>query len=130
MNCALGWREMNYSSTFTYRSRVCAGVEMELKRISFARRSELIAELSPMVAKLEFLAASDKNEDRTASALLRRQISQYLLEWGVVRVVGLEIDGVAASKKDLIESGPEGLVQEAVEELQRQLALSEQEKKN
>jgi hypothetical protein len=57
-------------------------------------------------------------------------IDREFIEWGLEEVEGLEIDGKASTPADLIESGPESLVQEALRAVRSAVSLSEQERKN
>lgn len=121
---------MEHVTTLVHQSRVCPGVKVTLKRISFWRRSELMKRLAPILAKARAIASSNDAEDLSSSGMLRREISQILLEWGIVEVSGLRIDGAQATKATLLTDGPEELVLEIFGELQRQLSLNESERKN
>ncbi|MBL8179950.1 MAG: hypothetical protein JNK48_35045 [Bryobacterales bacterium] len=79
---------------------------------------------------MKALAASKDEAELAASGALRREMATAIVDWGVVDVSGLVIDGVPASKELLLSSGPEALVLEIVGELQKQLSLSEDERKN
>lgn len=83
-----------------------------------------------MAARIRALTASARTEDAVAAAVLRREISKRVLEWGVVDISGLEINGAPATKQTLLEEGPEELSIEILEELQQRLSLNEQERKN
>ena len=84
-----------------------------------------------MAAKVRALRASTKNDIRAEEIeILKRDINTALLKWGVVKISGMVIDGALASVAEVILQGPEELVDDLVVQLQKQLALSEQERKN
>lgn len=121
---------MEHVTTLDHESRVCPGVKVTLKRVSFWRRSELMKRLAPILAKARAIASTNEAEDLSSSGILRREILHILLEWGIVEVSGLRIDGAQATKETLLRDGPEELALEIFNELQRQLSLNETERKN
>lgn len=121
---------MNYESTWRYASKTFPGVTVLLKRISFSKRSELTREIAPLAARIKALSASLVNEELTEAALLRRTVASLVLDWGLLEVCGLSIDGVPARKETLIDEGPEELTLEILHQLQRKISLSEEEIKN
>jgi hypothetical protein len=52
------------------------------------------------------------------------------LQWGLVKIDGLVIDGEAASTAQLLEKGPEDLAREVVGAIKEQCGLTEAERKN
>ena len=121
---------MNYESTWQYVSKTFPGVTVRLKRISFSKRSELTREIAPLAARTKALSASALSEELAEAAALRRTIAGLVLDWGLLEVSGLTIDGVPAKKETLINEGPEELTIEVLQQLQRQISLSEEEIKN
>lgn len=121
---------MNYSSIVDYVSSTWPEVTVQLRRVSFARRNELTKMLAPMAARMKALAASTSDADVAAAGILRREMASALLEWGIVEVSGLTIDGISATKQLLIECGPEELTLEILSELHHQISLTEEERKN
>lgn len=121
---------MNYESTWQYESKTFPGVKVVLKRISFSKRSELTREIAPLAAKIKALSASSVEAEQAEAALLRRSVAGFVLDWGLVEVSGLMIDGVPAKKQTLVDDGPEELTLEILQQLQRQIALSNDEIKN
>jgi len=121
---------MDYSSTIAYSSRISPDVTVKIRRVSFARRNELTRILAPMAARMKALTASKSAEDLAAAGILRREMANALLDWGLVDVSGLLIDGVAATKQLLLQEGPEELTLEILAELHRQISLGEEETKN
>ena len=63
-------------------------------------------------------------------SFLAQEIDAMYLEWGLINVEGLTIDGEPASCGQLLEKGPEGLVREIVSAIRAQCGLSEEERKN
>ncbi|MBS1829790.1 MAG: hypothetical protein JST93_31110 [Acidobacteria bacterium] len=83
-----------------------------------------------MAAKIRALSASPTEAEQAEAALLRRAVADLVLNWGLLEVSGLMIDGVPAKKQTLIDEGPEELALEILHQLQRQLSLSDAEIKN
>jgi hypothetical protein len=52
------------------------------------------------------------------------------VEWGVLEVAGLEIDGVASTVGMAVELGPEVLCREMAGAVRAELTLNEDERKN
>ncbi|MFN7933413.1 MAG: hypothetical protein U0R19_08810 [Bryobacteraceae bacterium] len=121
---------MNYETTWQYESKTFPGVTAILKRISFSKRSELTREIAPLAAKIMALSASRVEAEQTEAALLRRAVAGLVIDWGLVEISGLMIDGVPAKKQTLIDNGPEELTLEILQQLQRQISLSDDEIKN
>ena len=121
---------MNYESVAVVESRVAAGVRFEVARISFGRRMELMRRVRELARKMEFLEAGTEPGDRMDAALLQAEVDRLYLEWGLVGVSGLVVDGCEASPRVLVESGPEELVREALAAVRAETGLSEVERKN
>lgn len=122
---------MTYASAIDVESQVAPGVRLRVRRMSFGRRMELTRRLHELLAKLEFLRAGEGSSAEAAeSALVGGEIDREYLRWGLAGVEGLEIDGRPASAEDLIESGPEELVDEALRIVREQAGLTEAERKN
>ena len=65
-----------------------------------------------------------------AFVFLGAQIDRLYVEWGVERILGIQIDGEPATPVSLIDSGPEDLFREALEAVRAECGLNEQERKN
>ena len=52
------------------------------------------------------------------------------MEWGLLGIDGLTIDGEAADAASVIERGPEALCREIVHEIRRECGLTDEERKN
>jgi len=107
-----------------------AGVRFQIARVSFGRRIELARKIREIGRKLEFLAAGSDAREKLDAALLGAEIDQAYLEWGLVAIEGLMIDGETASPGALIEHGPVELAAEILARIKAECGLSEIERKN
>ncbi|MDQ2843305.1 MAG: hypothetical protein M3Y72_20160 [Acidobacteriota bacterium] len=57
-------------------------------------------------------------------------VSKLYVEWGLSELKGLLIDGRAATVDDLLNLGPEELVDEIVSAIKTESGLTEDERKN
>ena len=121
---------MEYTSRVHKQSKSCAGVEFTVARLSLARRIELGQRIREIGFKHDFLAASKNVMDQIDAGLLQRKIDRTYLEWGLLGIKGLKIDGADATPGSLIEYGPEDLVKEILAAIRVELQLSEEELKN
>jgi hypothetical protein len=121
---------VTYESVAVVESRVAAGVRFEVARMSFGRRVELMRGVRELARKLEFLEAGQEPAERMDGALLQAEVDRLYLEWGLLSVSGLVVDGCEASPRTLMESGPEELVREALAAVRAETGLSEEERKN
>ncbi|MCL5746619.1 MAG: hypothetical protein M1541_22260 [Acidobacteria bacterium] len=121
---------MKYASTFKTKSKNWPEVTLEIAHISFGRRMELTRRIRELARKVEFHEAGGTARDRIEATLLAGEIDRTYLEWGLIGVEGLEVDGSEATPAELIQSGPEGLCQEALNLIKSECGLSEAERKN
>lgn len=121
---------MDYSSRVWKQSAIYPGVEFEVARMSLGRRIELGRRLREIDWKGDFLEASERLGDQIEAGILQRELERTYLEWGLVALRGLRIDGEEATTASLLERGPEGLVREVVAAVRGELSLSEEERKN
>lgn len=121
---------MNYESTKMIQSAKCPGVRLTIRRMTLGRRLEMIRHVKERAKRLEFHQAGDSLEDVLSSSLLACEIERIYLEWGLIGVEGLEIDGAPATKESLYESGPEHLCKEVIEAVKSEIFLTESERKN
>jgi hypothetical protein len=121
---------MHYASQEEYRSEVRPGVSYLINRISFGRRIDLMRRVRDLVPKLECFQAGDSTADRVEATLISAEIDRLYLEWGLLEVRGLEIDGAPATPESLAEYGPEDLFVEALRFVKQASGLSESETKN
>jgi hypothetical protein len=120
----------NYESTLTFASQSIAGVRYTIRRVSLARRNELVRSVRELSAKSEYLDAGNELKDQIEANFLANEIAALYIRWGLIRLDGLRIDGFEATADLLIDSGPEGLAREIAAAVRRQIGLSEEERKN
>lgn len=144
---------VRYESALRLVSASMPGVRFTIRKISFGRRTELLRRVRELTRKIEFLEAGQGLDsrpegratevrdgsqavfgealgERAEAALLGREADRVYLEWGLVSVEGLEIDGEAATLEGLIASGPEPLCDEILRAIQAECGLSAEERKN
>src|SRR6266852_981813 len=119
---------MHYESTLEYHSTACEGVTFRIRRISFAGRLELLEGLQHIAGRAEFLRAGDTPKDRWEATILEKQVERGYLEWSLVRVDGLTIDGEPATPQLVVDRGPDGLTAEILSAVRSQLGLTEDER--
>jgi hypothetical protein len=119
-----------WQSRRTVASKTAPGVEFVIARMTFGRRVELMKGVRDLAIRLEYFEAGREDKNRIEASLLSAQIDRLYVEWGVERILGLEIDGEPATPLSLIDSGPEDLLREALEAVRAECGLNEQERKN
>ena len=120
----------NYESRVVCESGAIPGVTFTINRISFGRRMELCRRVRAIGQKLEFLEAGEHFREKVEANLLSHEIDQIYLEWGLVAIEGLTIDGEAATEESVVAKGPEALTKEIVDAIKGQCGLSDEERKN
>ena len=121
---------MNWESHVTLRSGEMPGVEFVLARMTFGRRIELMRRVRELAVRLEYFEAGRDEKNQMEASLLAAEIDRLYLEWGLLDVHGLAIDGEPADARVFIENGPEALVHEALRLVRSSCGLDEQERKN
>jgi hypothetical protein len=121
---------MKYESVLDIESKTCQGVRFTINRMSFGRRIELAKRVREIAQKLEFSRASKAADDVGDAAVISGEVDRACLGWGLVRIEGLEIDGMPASTATLAEAGPEGLCREIIAAIKHECGLTEEERKN
>ena len=101
-----------------------------MARISFGRRIELARRMREIGRKVEFLSASDDAREKLEAAVVSAEIDRAYLDWGLVGVAGLVIDGEAANPAALIDKGPIELAGEILARVKAEWSLSGDERKN
>jgi hypothetical protein len=125
-----GGGEGRYESVVWFESQEVKGVRFAIAKMSFGRRLELARRIREIGRKAEFLDASADAREKLEGAVLGIEIDRAYLEWGLVDVQGLVIDGEVADAQALIERGPVGLAAEALAKIKAECGLSEDERKN
>ncbi len=121
---------LHYASVISIESKAAPGVRFAIHRISFGRRMELSRRVREISKKAEFLEAGTELHERIEANILAQEIDSMYLQWGLVRIEGLVIDGEVATADRLLEKGPEDLAREVVGAIREQCGLSETERKN
>ena len=120
----------SYDSAAWFDAASVAGVRFAVARISLGRRIELARKMREIGRKAEFLEAGDDAREKLEAAVIAGEIDHAYLEWGLVAVEGLTIDGAVATPALVIERGPMGLAAEALARVKAEWSLSETERKN
>ena len=121
---------MNYESSRRIESQIVPGVAFVIAKISFGRRIELIRRVRELAAKCEFLTAGESVEEKLQGALLTAEIDRLYVSWGLLELIGLEVDGAGATPDLLAACGPEDLFREVVSAIKAECGLTEDERKN
>lgn len=121
---------MDYSSSRVVESLKVTGVRFTVWKMSFGRRTELMARVRELARRAEFLAAGESAEERMDAALARAEIDRLYVCWGLQAIAGLTVDGVEATPEMLADAGPEELFREALGLVRRETGLDEAERKN
>jgi hypothetical protein len=123
-------RGVVYASETEFASSSHEGVQVQLKRCSAGRRVELMERLAAYAAKYEALKASQRMDDKVQAEALRIRMDFEYLDWGLLGISGLLIDGETPDARVLFERGPETLVAEIVGAIRQECEFSEDERKN
>src|SRR5580658_10455459 len=121
---------VHYDSVVSIDSKAAPGVRFAIHRISFGRRMELSRRVREISRKAEFFEASTELNEKIEANILAQEIDAMYLQWGLVSVDGLIIDGEEATGLELMEKGPEDLAREVVGAIKEQCGLTEAERKN
>ena len=121
---------MTYESFTTVESRACPGVRFRVRRLSLARRMELIRLIRETGEKLAFHIAGDSVTDAANAAGIQARMDALYIRWGLDEISGLTIDGEPVSLDNLLDRGPDKLAREVVDAIKGELFLDEDERKN
>src|SRR5215469_8733039 len=73
----------SFESRTVVESRLYPDVKLQIARISFAGRMELMRRVRDLAQRAEFLKAGKDPADRMDAALLQGEIDQVYVTWGV-----------------------------------------------
>ncbi|HUS05333.1 MAG TPA: hypothetical protein VMZ52_03505 [Bryobacteraceae bacterium] len=121
---------MTHESVVTVTSTYDDRVRFKVVRMSFGRRLDLARRVRTLSQRQEFQQAGTEFKDKVEAVVLAAEIDRLYLEWGLVEVIGLLLDGAPATPAGLISWGPEELCREALAAIKSQCGLSEAERKN
>lgn len=131
MSCGLPSDEVvRWESAVWRASETMPGARFKVRRASLAGRAELTRRVRRLVEEMECRAAGESAEDRLMAAELEAEADRVYVEWGVVEVAGLEIDGEPASVAAVVKQGPEALSREMARAVRQEVTLTEDERKN
>jgi hypothetical protein len=119
-----------YASSEWREAKSVPGVRYEIVKVSLARRAEITRRVRSLLAELEYHGAGSGMDDRLAAAEVASRVDRVYVEWGLLRMEGLEIDGEPCGVTALVERGPEELSREIATQIRRQCRLSDEERKN
>ena len=127
-NCTL--LSGKWESRVWFDAEAVAGVRYEIVRVSFGRRIELARRIREIGRRMEYLEAGADERETLEATVLSAEIDRAYLEWGLVAVEGLEIDGVVATPEALVDRGPVELAVEILGRIKAECGMSENERKN
>ena len=119
-----------WESSTWHESKECAGVHFRVARPSLMRRAELTRRVRDLVEQAACHAAGESVQEKLNSAVLSLEADRIYIDWGLLAIEGLEIDGEAATVRSLIAQGPERLSREIAQKIREESTLSEDERKN
>lgn len=122
--------DVEWASAVWRESESTPGARFKTVRMTLGRRADLTSRVKTMLDRVRFHAASGETGEKLTAALLSIDADLVLLDWGLLEVEGLRIDGEPVSVRKLIESGPEELCREIAEQIRRDCRLTETERKN
>ena len=132
-NC-ISRSDKNWESRIWFDAAAMDGVRYEIVRVSFGRRIELARRIREIGRKMEYLEAGAALEngarEKLEATVLAAEIDRAYLEWGLISVEGLEIDGIAATPETLIDRGPVELAMEILGRIKSECGMTEDERKN
>jgi hypothetical protein len=121
---------MHYESYVTVESHACHGVRFRVRRLSLARRLELVRLIRETGEKLAFHMAGDSVVDAASAAEIRARLDTLYIRWGLEEISGITIDSEPVTLENLLGRGPDALAREIVEAIKAELFLDEDERKN
>lgn len=121
---------VSYHSSLRIESVQAPGVSFEIAKVSLARRAEISRRIRGLLGELEYRSAGEGLEDKLAATELEAAIDRAYIEWGLLAVAGLTIDGEPATVRGVVERGPEGLAREIADAVRGQCQVSTEERKN
>jgi hypothetical protein len=119
-----------YASAEWFDSVSRPPVRYSIRRISFGRRIELARQIREVGRKAEYLEAGNDVRDKLEATVLGAEIDRVYLDWGLVGVEGMEIDGETATPQSLIDAGPAELAAEILNRIKAECGLTDDERKN
>jgi hypothetical protein len=122
--------EHSFDSALWFDAESVAGVRYAIARLTFGRRLDLARRIREIGRKAEFLAAGTDVREKLEAAVVGAEVDRAYLEWGLLAVEGLTIDGEAATPQAVVDRGPLELATEILGHVKSECGLSEAERKN
>jgi hypothetical protein len=122
-------KPQRFESVRWIESEEVPGVRFSVREPSLGSRIELTQKLHDLTARNEFLAGG-RELQQLELVLAELMVQKALIEWGLVAIDGLRIDGEVPTTHRLIEFGPEKLVAEIAAAIRARCGLTEEERKN
>jgi hypothetical protein len=122
--------EHSFDSALWFDAESAAGVRYSIARLTFGRRLELARRIREIGRKAEFLAAGTDAREKLEAAVVGAEVDRAYLEWGLLAVEGLTIDGEAATPQAVVDKGPLELAMEILGRVKSECGLSESQRKN
>jgi hypothetical protein len=122
-------KQQRFESVRWIESSEVPGVRFSVREPSLGSRIELTQKLHDLTVRNEFLAGG-RELQQLELVLAELMVQQALIEWGLVAIEGLRIDGETPTARRLIESGPEKLTAEIAAVIRERCGLTEEERKN
>ena len=119
-----------WSSSVWVDASCRAGVRYQIRRVTFGGRIDLARKIREVGRRAEFLEAGTGAHDKLEATVLGAEIDRAYLEWGLIGVQGLKIDGEAATAASLIDKGPVELATEILARVRAECGLTDDERKN
>ena len=130
-NCTSHSVESNsWESRVWIEAEAVPGVRYEIVRVSFGRRIELARRIREIGRKMEYLQAGNDARETLEATVLSAEIDRAYLEWGLVSVEGLRIDGADATPETVVDRGPVELAMEILCRIKSECGMTEDERKN
>jgi hypothetical protein len=122
--------EHSFDSVLWFDAESAAGVRYGIARLTFGRRLDLARRIREIGRKAEFLAAGTDAREKLEAAVVGAEVDRAYLEWGLLAVEGLMIDGEPATPQAVVDKGPLELATEILGRVKSECGLSESERKN
>lgn len=128
-NC-MSHSDKSWESRGWFDAEAIEGVRYEIMRVSFGRRIELARRIREIGRKMEYFEAGNDSREKLEATVLAAEIDRAYLEWGLVSVEGLAIDGEGATPETLVDRGPVELAVEILGRIKAECGMTEDERKN
>jgi hypothetical protein len=119
-----------WESRVWFDAEAMEGIRYEIVRVSFGRRIELARRIREIGRKMEYLEAGTDARETLEATVLAAEIDRAYLEWGLVAIEGLQIEGAAVTPETLVDRGPVELAVEILERIKSECGMTEDERKN